>query len=104
MSSHSSLDPESVSRLAEVFQSAQRFGWVGQASIASIIDQAAVYVRAVALSRLSRIVELGSGGGVPGLIVAMSLPDVVLVCVEADQRRADQLWWAINFLELVSQN
>ena len=103
MSSHNPLNRLSVDRLAEVFQAGQRFGWIGHASPESILGQTDGFVGAVELAELTRLVELGSGGGVPGLVIAARLPDLELVCIEADQRRVDHLWWAVNFLELESR-
>lgn len=42
------------------------------------------------------VADLGSGGGLPGLVLAERHPAVVLI--EASQRRADHLRWAVQRL------
>lgn len=63
------------------------------------IDQA-VWVHAVdslsgltvpAISRAAGIVDIGAGGGFPGLALAAALPDVPVTLVESEQRKADWL-------------
>jgi 16S rRNA (guanine527-N7)-methyltransferase len=38
-----------------------------------------------------RVAELGSGGGVPGLVIAWHRQDIELVCIERREQRADHL-------------
>jgi 16S rRNA (guanine527-N7)-methyltransferase len=47
-----------------------------------------------------RIVDLGSGGGVPGLVVAAAWPEATLVLLEANGRRAAFLRRAVERLGL----
>ena len=63
------------------------------------IDQA-VWVHAVdslsglmvpAIAGATGIVDIGSGGGFPGLALAAALPDVPVTLVESEQRKADWL-------------
>jgi len=44
----------------------------------------------------ARILDLGSGGGLPGLIVAADLPTATLVLLEANERRAEFLDRAVT--------
>ena len=46
------------------------------------------------------IVDLGAGGGVPGLVLALARPDTRWVLVEAQRRRADWLTEAVCALAL----
>ena len=48
----------------------------------------------------SRVVDLGSGAGLPGLVVAICRPATRVVCVESDKRKAAFLREAIRCLEL----
>jgi 16S rRNA (guanine527-N7)-methyltransferase len=50
-----------------------------------------------------RVVDLGSGGGLPGLVVAAQWPEVSLVLLEAGGRRADFLRRAVDRLGLGSR-
>ena len=45
-------------------------------------------------------VDLGSGGGLPGLVVAISRPDCAVTLVESDQRKAAFLRSAVRELSL----
>lgn len=46
--------------------------------------------------------DLGSGGGLPGVVVAIALPHLELVCVEVRRNRAAFLELAIDRLELAN--
>lgn len=50
-----------------------------------------------------RILDLGSGGGIPGLVVAMDMPAARVVLLEAGLRRAEFLGWAIERCALVGR-
>ena len=47
-----------------------------------------------------RIADLGSGGGLPGLPIALARPDLGVVLIDAGERRTDFLRWAVDELEL----
>jgi len=47
-----------------------------------------------------RVVDLGSGGGLPGLVVAEAWPDVAMVLLDASRRRAAFLRQAVDRLGL----
>jgi 16S rRNA (guanine527-N7)-methyltransferase len=51
----------------------------------------------------ARLVDLGSGGGLPGLVVATEWPDVRLELLEANGRRAAFLRRAVEGLDLQSR-
>ena len=48
----------------------------------------------------ARLADLGSGGGLPGLVVATEWPTAVLVLIEANARRATFLRRAVERLDL----
>ncbi len=48
----------------------------------------------------SRCADLGSGGGIPGLVVAVVRPDVSMTLIEADRRKAGFLVHAAGLLGL----
>lgn len=52
------------------------------------------------LSRAGRIAELGSGAGLPGLVLAVALPVAELVLVESAERKCAFIARAIEVLEL----
>lgn len=53
-------------------------------------------------SAAGRWVDLGSGGGLPGLVVAVCRPDLAVSLVESDQRKCSFLRNAIRELELAN--
>jgi 16S rRNA (guanine527-N7)-methyltransferase len=79
-------DPVLVGALGE----SQRLGMLGDRPIADVIEHALAFVGA--LSEVSgTVVDLGSGGGVPGLVIARARPDLRLVLVDRRASRADHL-------------
>lgn len=73
-------------------------GAIGEASLPAAIEHA---TRFVALIRANAIVvDLGSGGGLPGLVIAARRPDVQLTLVERRATRADLLRRAVAVLDL----
>ena len=57
-------------------------GFLGPGPIAAHIEHAAGFLRALA-DVAGTVVDLGSGGGVPGLVLAVARPDLALVLLEA---------------------
>ncbi len=49
------------------------------------------------------VLELGSGGGLPGLVLAVENRDLCLVLLDSTQRSADFLRWAVEELGLSSR-
>lgn len=56
--------------------------------------------RRLSESGATRLVDLGAGGGLPGLVVAVEWPDVSIVLLEANGRRAAFLRRAVERLDL----
>jgi 16S rRNA (guanine527-N7)-methyltransferase len=80
----------------ETLREAQRFGFLGRRSV----DEAAAHAMAfaVALGELgsgTRLVDLGSGGGLPGLVLADAFPACSVVLVDRRQKRTDFLARAV---------
>jgi 16S rRNA (guanine527-N7)-methyltransferase len=88
--------------LREVLEDAQRQGFIGSGPLvphlehslgfASALEQA----RGSALSVEDRIVDLGPGGGLPGLVLATWWPAVAICLVEGSSRRASFLEAAVE--------
>jgi 16S rRNA (guanine527-N7)-methyltransferase len=47
-----------------------------------------------------RVVDIGAGGGIPGLVVAVMRPDLAVTLVEADRRKAGFLVHVAGLLDL----
>ena len=79
-------DAELAAALAE----SQRLGMLGDRPVADVIEHAAAFV--LALAEISgTVVDLGSGGGVPGLVIARARPDLRVVLVDRRSSRTDHL-------------
>jgi 16S rRNA (guanine527-N7)-methyltransferase len=74
--------------LAEALGIAQHFGALGRGSIEVTIAHARGFVAALA-DVTGTILDLGSGGGVPGLVIAVDRPDLRLVLVDRREGRSD---------------
>lgn len=80
--------------LRATLRESQRLGFLGARPIEDVLAHARVFVRALdgGASRAgSTIVDLGSGGGVPGLVIAHDLADVRLTLVDRRTKRSDFL-------------
>jgi 16S rRNA (guanine527-N7)-methyltransferase len=75
----------------------QRRGAIGPVDLDDAIHHAADFVLALPDGPLS-VIDLGSGGGLPGLVIAARRPDVALLLVERRAKRADLLRYAVRAL------
>ena len=74
------------SALLEVLESLRERGALGESSLPQAIEHADAFVAAIPpLTR--RVIDLGSGGGLPGLVVAMRLADAEIVLTDRRERR-----------------
>jgi 16S rRNA (guanine527-N7)-methyltransferase len=76
--------------LLAVLQRSQQAGFLGPGPVAAHVAHAAAFVAAV--HRPAAFLDLGSGGGAPGLVLALEWPDAVGVLLDAQARR-------VRFLE-----
>jgi len=74
-------------------------GPIGEASLESAVTHADRYVAALPPSAVD-LVDLGSGGGLPGLVIAVRRPELRIVLVERRATRADLLRRAVMGLGL----
>jgi 16S rRNA (guanine527-N7)-methyltransferase len=90
--------------ILDVLTEARAGGFLGPGPVEAHLEHARGFV-AVA-QRLApecpspRLIDLGSGGGLPGLVVAEAWPEATLVLLEANGRRAGFLRRAVLRLEL----
>jgi 16S rRNA (guanine527-N7)-methyltransferase len=100
---HSPASPSPA--LREALHEARDIGFLGPGPIERQLSHAQGFVRVarrLASPSLTepRIVDLGSGGGLPGLVVAEAWPEARLVLLEANRRRAAFLATALQRLAL----
>jgi 16S rRNA (guanine527-N7)-methyltransferase len=80
--------PELVSALRD----AQRLGFLGARPIPEVIGHARGFVRALTqFAPVDSVLDLGSGGGVPGLIIAHDLTATRVTLLDRRARRTDAL-------------
>jgi 16S rRNA (guanine527-N7)-methyltransferase len=77
-------------------------GLIGPAEAARLWDRHLINCAAVAdlVPRPSTLLDLGSGAGLPGLVLAMLLPDVQVVLLEPMERRVSFLAECVSDLDL----
>jgi 16S rRNA (guanine527-N7)-methyltransferase len=102
--------------LLATLRSAQRWGLLGARPVEEVVEHAREFVRALveldatstnagvlptsSWPRSSTVVDIGSGGGVPGLVVAHDRPDLTVTLVDRRQKCADFLERAVAALGL----
>jgi len=90
MADEHSLEPALLAALAAI----QARGAIGEASLSGAIEHADQFVAAIPPTAVE-LIDLGSGGGLPGLVIAVRRPDVVITLVERRATRADLLRRAV---------
>ena len=83
-------DAPSDDRLLEALSSSQALGMLGGRPVTEVVEHSRRFCDALADVR-GRVVDLGSGGGVPGLVVAWDRPDLQVVLVDRRAGRTDHL-------------
>jgi 16S rRNA (guanine527-N7)-methyltransferase len=86
--------------LAEALERARRLGFLGPGPVAAHLDHARAFAEAVESFGPvpGRALDLGSGGGVPGLVLAEMWPACHFALVESNQRRSRHLQLAVRDL------
>jgi 16S rRNA (guanine527-N7)-methyltransferase len=85
--------------LIEVLERARSLGVLGPGPVIDHVEHAERFVQALSgLPEGSRVVDLGSGGGVPGLVVAERCPHLQIVLLDAMSRRTTLLAEAVDRL------
>jgi 16S rRNA (guanine527-N7)-methyltransferase len=99
---HLSFDTAKFAALEPVLSTAQKIGALSGAPIEQIISHALWFAQAIP-SSAKRVIDLGSGAGVPGLIVAFDRPELELVLVDRRSGRTDSLIRSVLALKLGSR-
>lgn len=84
--------------LRDVLARSQSAGAIGPVSIDEVLDHSRLFVRALDGVR-GRVVDIGSGGGVPGLVIAWDRADLLVDLVDRRSKRTDLLRLACTALE-----
>lgn len=92
--------------IVEVLERALGFGFLGPVAIADQIDHALGFVLAAERDRTGgpgTALDLGSGGGLPGLVLGACWPECRLTLLEAGERRASFLEQEVAGLPRLAQ-
>lgn len=87
------------SGLLAVLGEAQRIGALGAAPLESIIAHAEAFAD-VLPEPTATCIDLGTGAGVPGLVIAMARPSMRLTLVDRRAKRTDALERAVRVLAI----
>ncbi len=85
--------------LVAQLERARSLGFLGPGPVAAHVTHTAGFLRELA-GTTGLVIDLGSGGGVPGLIVGVARPDLRLVLVDATAKRCRFLEDAVAALDL----
>jgi 16S rRNA (guanine527-N7)-methyltransferase len=82
----------SAPELVAALEDARRLGFLGDRPIPQVIEHARGFVRALLVQGTIRsVLDLGSGGGVPGLVIAHDLPSTHVTLLDRRAKRTDAL-------------
>ena len=76
-----------MATLQEVLKEARDLGFLGPGPVDGHIEHAAGFIQAVGTPHPQRVVDLGSGGGIPGFVVALAWPDAAIYLLDSSERR-----------------
>ena len=98
------VPPEEVdaSALVRVLGEVQRRGAIGRGPVEIAIAHARQYITALP-SEPGLLVDLGSGGGLPGVVIAAGAPRWRVVLIERREKRVDLLRYAVRSLGLADR-
>ena len=87
---------DDTEELVAVLTASQDLGFLGARPITEVIEHARAFVRAldgvtVEGTEPATIIDLGSGGGVPGLVIAHDRPDLSVTLLDRRAKRTDFL-------------
>ncbi|WP_395161609.1 RsmG family class I SAM-dependent methyltransferase [Ilumatobacter sp.] len=76
--------------LHEALGTSQRLGFLGDRPIDEVIEHARAFVSALE-GVTGSVIDLGAGGGVPGLVLAVDRPDLSITLLDRRTKRTDFL-------------
>lgn len=88
--------------LHEALGRSQRLGFLGDRAIPEVIEHARSFVHALAAVSGS-VIDLGAGGGVPGLVLAVDRPDLRITLLDRRTKRTDFLAQMVRRLRLADR-
>lgn len=90
--------------LTEALERARRLGVLGPGPVEAHVAHAAGFLEALGAVGPGRlVVDLGSGGGIPGLVVAEARPDLRIVLLDAMEKRTALLDDAVTAMGIADR-
>jgi 16S rRNA (guanine527-N7)-methyltransferase len=90
--------------LEQVLLEAQRRSLIGKLPLRGQVAHSQGFLEALQLEAIDGpVLELGAGGGLPGLVLAVEDPSLHLVLLDSARRSVDFLQWAVGELQLSAQ-
>jgi SAM-dependent methyltransferase len=92
-------------QLEEIFAEARRQGHIGPAALREQLEHSSAFAALVKETGgdAPTLVDIGSGGGLPGLVLAAAMPSASVTLLEGSSRRAAWLRLAIADLRLPNE-
>ncbi len=85
--------------LLATLREGQRIGAIGPLAVDEAVEHSIRFVDAIA-DEASSVIDLGSGGGLPGLVIGWCRPDLRVTLVDRRAKRTDFLRRAVQRLHL----
>lgn len=95
------LSAEMRSELLDALGESQRIGMLGDSSLSEVIERSLGFVRQIP-DGTATIIDLGSGGGDPGLVIAAACPNLSVTLVDRRAKRTDLLVRLVGRLGLTT--
>lgn len=96
------LTPDNRRRLIDALGEARRIGMLGPRPVDEVIEHSLGFVAALPTTA-REVIDLGSGGGDPGLVIAITRPDLRITLVDRRSKRTDFLVRMVGRLGLGDQ-
>jgi 16S rRNA (guanine527-N7)-methyltransferase len=97
------LSPQLRSRLELLLNDARRLGFLGPGPVGDQIARALAFATLAGHAPNGPAVDLGTGGGLPGLVLAGLWPDSAWLLIDSNVRRANWLQEAVKELGISSR-
>jgi 16S rRNA (guanine527-N7)-methyltransferase len=95
--------PQLASALGPLLTDARRLGFLGPGPINDQIARSTAFAKVAGTVPEGLAVDIGSGGGLPGLVLAILWPDSQWLLIDSNGRRASWLQGAIDELGIGSR-
>ncbi|MDP9403551.1 MAG: class I SAM-dependent methyltransferase [Actinomycetota bacterium] len=88
--------------LRAILEEARALGFLGPGPVEGHLEHAEGFREAVGTQLPARVVDLGSGAGLPGLVLALAWPEAAIALLDSSERRTSFLARAISELGISS--